>query len=459
MKSLLFFDDWMLRVCEGFDREQGKPVCLKEIVLKSHPELYSIRGGGKIRYDKRREKFVTEVDCIQEVDRERFIIQLETDDPTDWPEVQWSAGDRPMWTRNEKAVIDQYGNPLCCFNVLELTDTPLAEKGYFMNLYRYKGRDGTESAATAFSQDGLRFEVDEKRCWIPYFSDTGNPTLYDSHTEQYMIYCRPEFVDRRVAMVTTTDLKTFSKPAVILQPDAEDPVCREFYGLDPVRYEDLYVGIVSVYDTEPTEGGRKKMIGTTESHLVYSYNGRNWYRAFRSPFISRTSAGTSFGGSVYASVPEPLVDDRMLFSVMGSAVDHGVDEEDCPEEWKKTWKTYQYDMRLDSFVYLRTRARHGIIQTKSVVLNGGELTVNARTTVSGYVKAAILDEDTLKPIPNYTLEDAIPVTGDELFGKVRWRNRENLDELKDRPVIIEVRVREGELYALRFSYRTAIAET
>ena len=47
MKSLLFFDDWVLRVREGFDRKQGKPVCLKEIVLKSHPELYRIRGADK----------------------------------------------------------------------------------------------------------------------------------------------------------------------------------------------------------------------------------------------------------------------------------------------------------------------------------------------------------------------------------------------------------------------------
>ncbi|MCK4591072.1 MAG: hypothetical protein KAT86_04905, partial [Candidatus Latescibacteria bacterium] len=85
------------------------------------------------------------------------------------------------------------------------------------------------------------------------------------------------------------------------------------------------------------------------------------------------------------------------------------------------------------------------------------LTMNVRTTPSGYVKVAVLDA-TLdkaqfgKPLPNYTLEDAIPVTGDELFGKVRWRERDSLDELKGRPVMLEVHVREGELYALRFSY-------
>jgi hypothetical protein len=41
---------------------------------------------------------------------------------------------------------------------------------------------------------------------------------------------------------------------------------------------------------------------------------------------------------------------------------------------------------------------------------------------------------------------------------VRWRNRDNLDELKGKPVLIEVRVREGELYALRFTHQVAPGE-
>ncbi|MCK4417411.1 MAG: hypothetical protein KAV99_04530 [Candidatus Latescibacteria bacterium] len=41
---------------------------------------------------------------------------------------------------------------------------------------------------------------------------------------------------------------------------------------------------------------------------------------------------------------------------------------------------------------------------------------------------------------------------------VRWHKRKNLDELKDRPVILEVTVREGEMYALRFSYQVALVE-
>ena len=70
----------------------------------------------------------------------------------------------------------------------------------------------------------------------------------------------------------------------------------------------------------------------------------------------------------------------------------------------------------------------------------------------------MLDEKTLKPLRNYISEDAIPITEDELFGKIRWRRRENLDELKDKPVVLEVNVREAELYALRFSCWVVLGE-
>ena len=92
-----------------------------------------------------------------------------------------------------------------------------------------------------------------------------------------------------------------------------------------------------------------------------------------------------------------------------------------------------------------------------MVPQGGDLTVNVRTAPSGHVKVAVLDT-TFDPLPNYTIDDAVPITGDELFGKVRRRERENLDELRGKSVILEVQVREGELYALRSPYQVHLGE-
>jgi hypothetical protein len=199
------------------------------------------------------------------------------------------------------------------------------------------------------------------------------------------------------------------------------------------------------------------MEGVNEMHLAYSYNGRNWYRAFRDAFIPRTEAGSMGGGQVYAG-PIRVHNNRQLFVGMVSWAEHGDDIKHCEEKWKnRVWGTYLYEMRPDGFTYLRTRAKYGLIRTKALVPQGGELTVNARTAPSGHVKVAVLDISH-KPLPNYTMEDAVPVTGDALAGTVRWRERKNLDELKGKSVIFEVQVREGELYALRFPYRVHLGE-
>jgi hypothetical protein len=456
MKSLFFFDDCLLRAREGLDRKQGQPMQVKELALERHSELSRI-GAAEIRYDELRGCYGMYASCIQKKDSKLFYIRLETDDPYNWPAPHWTSDSGPLWTRAENVVLDQHGNPLICFIILPLFGTPLAERGYFMTLNHYPcdGEAHPGSAVTAFSQDGLRFAVNKRTRWAPHRSDTGNFPVYNPFTDQYMIFCRPEFYDRRVAQVATSDLKTFSPVTVVLQPDIDDPVGREFYGLSASLYEDVFIGMLFVYDSEPSEKGHPKMQGTNQMQLAYSYNGRNWYRGLRETFIPRTEAGTSLGGEVYSNMPVRTPDNRLLFVVGGHPGDHGVDDEECPEEWT-TWRTYLYDMRLDGFVYLKTRARYGMIQTKSVVLQGGELSINVRTTPSGYVKVAVLDEKTMEPLSDYTLEDAIPITGDELFAKVRWRKRENLDELKGRSVVLEVNLREAELYALRFSYWVAL---
>ena len=459
--SLRFFDDWRLRLREGLDRLQGQPRQLAELPLGTHPELSIIRGLSSPRYDGRRQCWFGFIDCHLADGSGRFFLKVETDDPYHWEPPRWSDGSGPIWSRTGNLVVDQHGSPLACFNVLPLVGTPREDRGYFMNLFRYTAADGTETpGAIAFSQDGLQFDVDVGTQWIDYLSDTGNPAIYDRAIDQYRIFCRPHYVDRRVAMLLSPDLSSFGNPTVVLQPDAQDPINREFYGLDPIQLDDMYVALLAVYDTEPTEiEASAKMQGSTQAHLAYSYNGQNWYRAHREPFLPRTAAGSYHGGSVYASAPMRTSDDRLLFHVMGNGVDHGAHGEDICDERRTeatAWKTFRYDMRLDGWAYLRTRARYGRLQTKALVPAGGQATINARTAPTGEVRVAALDDRTLEPLPHYSLAECVPIVGDAVSGKVRWQERDGLDGLKGRPVILEVQVREGELYAMRFSYRMVL---
>ena len=269
--SLHFFDDWRLRTREGLDREQGHPTRLGEIPLGTHPELSTLRGLFGTQYDERRECWFSIIDCHPADGSPRFHLRMETDDPLHWEAPRWSQGKDPIWRRTDNLVVDQYNEPIACFNILSLTGTPQAERGYFMNMYRYIAADGTRTpGAVAFSQDGFQFDVDVNTQWIDYLSDTGNPTIYDPVIGQYRIFCRPRFGDRRVAMLLSPDLVSFSKPTVVLQPDALDPLNREFYGLEPFPLDDMHVAIYAIYDTEPTEKeAPAKMQGTSQTCIAY----------------------------------------------------------------------------------------------------------------------------------------------------------------------------------------------
>lgn len=466
MNSLFFFDDWLLFAREGLDRRQGRPERIGQFALdpQADPDLESIRGLG-IVHDPIGGGYEMVVDC-QSRSGMRFFTRLRSDDPYRWPTQEWKSGSGPLWTRADNVYLDQHGRPLDCFNVLCLAGTPLAQKGYVATFFDYARTHRGDahhspqpSAAIGFSRDGLHFEVEAGNCYIPHHSDTSNPPIYNPWTGEFLIYCRPEQSDRRIGVVTTRDFRTFSPYETILQPDPLDPVGREFYGLTPWLQDDLFVGTLSIYDTEPTEKAHVRMQGINEMQLAYSYNGKNWYRASREMFLERGEPGTDSGGSIYAGMPVRTPANRLLFGTMVSWTEHGMDIEHCPEEWRRTpYRSYLYEMRPDGFVFLRTSARCGRLRTKAIVPQGGELTINALTTPSGHVKAVMLDAQTFEPIPNYTLDDAIPLVGDELTGTLRWRERKNLDELKDRRVMLELHVREADLYALRFPYRVHLGE-
>jgi len=440
----LFFDDWMLQARQGLDRLQGQPVLLTD-VTPDVPEGLSSATAGGLFFDERVGRYVMYVDCFTaKPEKKRFTVRVESDDAIEWPDLHGERATEALQLSGENVVVDENGNPLYRFQLGPLAGTSLADKGYV----------GIFEQRIGFSPDGVHFQVVPNMHWIQWTDEPGFGFVYDPVREQYIIYDRIYGVDRRVGRVLTTDFLSFSRPEIVLQPDAQDPIGREFYLMCNARYEDVFVGCVTIYDTEPTEKGMLKMIGTIETQLTYSYDGEHWYRAFRDGmFMPRGGLGTPTGGSVYGGAPVRTPDDRLLFGVLACWGDHG-DHPSAGENWAQDFsRNLIYELRLDGFAYLRTRARHGLIRTKALVPEGDELTLNVRTNRSGYVKVQVLDAVTFEPMPHYTLADAIPITGDHLFAKAQWKDRDNIAELKGRPVIVEVHVREGELYALRLAYK------
>lgn len=442
MNALLFFDDWMLQTRQGFDRLQGHPTLLADIT-PDLPKGLSMARGVWLMLDEATGRYVMYVDCSEtNADETRYMIRVESDDPCKWPQLRGEAAATTLSRTSKDLVVDQDGKPLSRFSITPLAGTPLADKGYVL----------TFETDVAYTKDGVHCQREPNTVWKDWGSDTWNGAVWDPIRKHFQIYCRPHGCDRRVARVITTDFKTFEPPEVVLQPDADDPIGREFYGMGNCRYEDMQVGLLSVYDTEGTEQSIIKWQGSVEMQLTYSYDGSHWYRAFRDAILSRGEPGTQTGGALYLGYPIRTRDNRLIFQAMGAWGDHQVNDESA--EWGRGfYSTLIYQLRLDGFAYLRTRGRLGLIRTKALIPEGDDITLNLRTTRSGFAKVQVLDAESFQPIPGYTLDDALPITGDELFAKARWKTHDNIAELKGKPVILDVQVREGELYAVRLAFK------
>ncbi len=83
------------------------------------------------------------------------------------------------------------------------------------------------------------------------------------------------------------------------------------------------------------------------------------------------------------------------------------------------------------------------------MLKSERMCLNIRTTAHTAVRVEMLDGEEMTPIPGYTLDDSIPITGDHLFAEVRWKERSDLSELVDKPVRARLHMREAELFAIR----------
>ncbi len=81
------------------------------------------------------------------------------------------------------------------------------------------------------------------------------------------------------------------------------------------------------------------------------------------------------------------------------------------------------------------------------------LLLNASTSALGDIRCEIRDEQN-QPIPGYTLEESVPVFGDELDLVMRWKSGCELKPLVGRQIILHFEMRDADIYSFRFGQPT-----
>lgn len=217
------------------------------------------------------------------------------------------------------------------------------------------------------------------------------------------------YMFRTIGYSESADFAHWTEPISAFAPDEQDPWGTEFYYVTVTRYEDLYLGVLCVFDnysqrltagqpdtaTPPDELAYLNQ--RLETKLIYSRDLQVWRYASRerAPFIPLGEAGTWDSGMMFGSSLAPNGDEVWAYygatpmrHIVEDLQHAGTEVDGQPQ------RMYGGVARLrrDGFVSLRADGA-GDVVTKPQTLSGERITLNARTGGGGSVEVTLLGED------------------------------------------------------------------
>ncbi len=103
-------------------------------------------------------------------------------------------------------------------------------------------------------------------------------------------------------------------------------------------------------------------------------------------------------------------------------------------------------LRLDGFVSLDAGEETGYAMTRPFLLEGTGLHANLKAP-RGELRVELLDYQTQKPLPGYSLQESESVTGDGLDLQLRWKSGSDLSSLVGKTVRLRFVLKNASLYS------------
>lgn len=114
-------------------------------------------------------------------------------------------------------------------------------------------------------------------------------------------------------------------------------------------------------------------------------------------------------------------------------------------------KLRRYTMRSDGFASVNGPFAGGEFVTKPIVFDGDQLVLNFATSAAGVIRIEVQQVDGA-PIRGYTMNEALPIFGDDLARTAPWKDGKDLAELAGTPVRLRIRLSDADLYSIQFTW-------
>jgi hypothetical protein len=323
-------------------------------------------------------------------------------------------------------------------------DVPKAE--------RYKALAGTgRSGLAAFaSEDGLRWrKLRDKPVITKGAFDSQNVPFWSEAEQCYLCYFRV-FKDgfRRIARTTSQDFLNWTEP--VLMGYGDRPVEHLYTNQTSpyFRAPHLYVGVAARFfpgrqvlsheqaraiNVDPgyfkdcsdavlitTRGGDRYDRTFMEGFLCPGIGAENWVSRTNYPALNVVQTGPS-EMSLYVN------------QNYGQPTSH----------------LRRYALRLDGFASVNAPYAGGELIAKPLKFTGKELALNFATSAAGGIRVELQDTSG-RPLPGFTLADAVETIGNEIDRAVRWKSGSDVGALAGKPVRLRLVMHDARLYAFQF---------
>ena len=298
----------------------------------------------------------------------------------------------------------------------------------------------------ATSPDGIHWNRNvDGTPWRPGGNGT-NVLGWDPLAGEYVAFMRmyppgssPAESQISIFRATSDDFLQWSEPDLVLSPERED---LDFKGFPALIYEHYYIAWLWVWK------GRE-----SNFELAVGRDGVKWQRIAPGRVAFPLGAPGTWDSEM-VSLNAPIVRDGQIWIYSG-AWNHPYSRdamERVQQGWIKDGQRMQRAigvamLRLDGFVSLSATGSPGTVTTKTFLVPGGSLFVNA--DVRGELRAELLDSEG-RILAGYSAEDCVPIRTDGIRHMIRWDRAIQLDSLQGRAVRLRFHIRDSDLYAFWF---------
>jgi len=320
----------------------------------------------------------------------------------------------------------------------------------------------------ASSSDGLRWTGYAENTLRIGASDTFNNFFYDEKIKRYVAYVRPlihagpSHVNRCMARIESEDMIHWGNEQLVLDTDAADALAagtvneakhvdgtpyprgrnKQYYGLTVTPYQDLYLGLASLYDVVP---------GTMWIELLHSYDGVTWRREpKREPLIDIGRGKAWDAGLVYypaAGCPIAIGDEWLIYYA-GTNFDHHSKNRSRKDlgEYRGMGAVRLPRGRLVGYA---AGDAAGDLITRPFKWTGSGFFLNT-DAADGSVEVALCNAGG-NPLKGFTRGDAEPIQRDGLRVPVSFKGGAALTSLRGRELRLRIYAKRATVYGFSMS--------